>query len=181
MRTINNQQIEQSKYMNILRSSILISAAILSGCGADSSDSNDTVGLNDVTNVSGNYSLITSAISTECTDGSTGTEPAIALSGQVIHTDNKVEFINDNNGDVIGITIIESDKTTGIVESNGKFIMTTATLAQQEGVEGNITISNNLSGYFSDTGWSGDYQYSVFYHDLSASCTSMTTFHGSKS
>jgi hypothetical protein len=167
--------------MNILRNSLLISAAILSGCGADSSDSNGTVGLNDVTNVSGNYSLITSAISTECSDGSTSTEPAIALSGQVIQTGNKVEFINDNNGDIAGITIIESDRTTGIIESNGKFIMTTATLVQQEGIDGNITISNNLSGYFNDTGWSGDYQYSLFYHDLSASCTFMTTFYGSKS
>ncbi|MBL4796604.1 MAG: hypothetical protein JKY50_04255 [Oleispira sp.] len=167
--------------MNILRSSILISAAILSGCGGDSSDSNDTVGLNDVTNVSGNYSMITSAISTECSDGSTATEPAIALSGQIIHTDNKVEFIGDDNEGTAGQTIIETDRATGIIESNGKFIITKVVLAQVEGIEGNLTYSFNHSGYFNDTGWSGDYQYSVFFHNLSASCTSQTTFYGTKS
>jgi hypothetical protein len=169
--------------VEIFKTLALTATISLVGCGGSggSSSSNDVEKLSNTTNVAGNYTLITSAISAECTDGSSDTLKAIALSGDVSHTGNKIEFNNDNGGSGVGITVIEADTPSGIIEADGKFIMTSAVLAKQEGIDGNLTLSYNLSGYFNDTGWSGEYQYSVFFHAFSESCTYTTPFSGTKS
>jgi len=161
----------------------LVITLMLSGCGGSGSGGSDAEKLSGVSDVSGNYSMITSAISVECTDGSTDTLPAQALSGAIVHNGNKVEFFNDAQGpgSGSGITIIERDATDGIINEDGKFVITTSILASIDGIDGNLTINYHLSGYFNDSGWSGDYVYSFFSHNLSETCTFSSPFSGSKS
>jgi hypothetical protein len=152
---------------------------ILIGCGSDSTVG--ARGLVDVADVSGDYSIITSAISAKCSDGSTGTSSALAMTGKIIHDGQKVQFTNDNAGDSTpGITIIETDDLDGVIEDSGKFVMTSTATIQIDGVSGNNTASYHLSGYFNDSGWSGDYVYTVYFQSVNASCEYSTTFSGNK-
>ena len=154
--------------------SILPWLFILTGCGASSSGDSEPQGLVNVTNVSGNYSLITSAISASCTDGSSDTLPAISLIRAVTH--NNQEFVlSGGSSSVPGITVLEADPLSGVVQASGKFVGTSVILAQIDGIEGNVTVSYNLSGYFNDSGWAGDYEYSIYYQSYYS-----TTFEGYK-
>jgi len=167
----------------ILKGLALTATISLVGCGGggSSSSSNDVEKLKNVTNVAGNYTIITSVFSIECSTGFTDTSKAIALSGNILHSGNKIEFIGDEEDSGVGLTIIENDKPSGIIEPDGKFIMTSAILARQEGIDGNLTLSYNVSGYFNDTGWKGDFEYSIFFHESSMNCVYSSPFYGSKS
>ena len=159
----------------------ILSLLLLSGCGGEGSEGNDAEKLNNVTDVSGKYTIITSVISVECTDGSTETLPAQAISGVIEHTGNRVEFINDDQGSVPGVTVVETDATDGVIETNGRFIMTSSTLATIEGIDGNLTVNYNLSGCFNDSGWGGEYGYSIFFQNYALTCTYSSPFSGTKS
>jgi hypothetical protein len=165
----------------MLKKTICISVILLlAACGSDD-ESNAIQGLENVTDVSGHYSMITSALSAECTDGTSDTFPALALSGTITHTGNNVLFTNDNaGGNTPGITILEQDDMDGVIESSGRFVMTSTATIQIDGVSGDNTASYNLSGYFNDSGWSGDYVYSLYFQSIGGSCEYSTTFSGSK-
>jgi len=158
----------------------LVFALMLSGCGG-SGDGEDVDKLNTVTDVSGRYTMITSAISIKCTDGSTDTAPAIAISGTIEHIGNRITFFNDDDSPPIGGTIIEEDENTdGIIESDGKFILSTSAVVKLDGISGNITLIYTISGYFNDTGWRGTYFFTSFISRLCYYLYLLITFFGNK-
>jgi hypothetical protein len=130
---------------------ILILTVLTSACEGEKDNEGSTETLS---NVSGQYAMITSAISVECSDGETDTLPALAIYGSVVQIGSKVMFRNDNEGPLVGITIIEGDSMDGIIQPGGQFVLTSSILATVEGINGKLTIYYNLSGHFNDTGWS---------------------------
>jgi hypothetical protein len=165
------------EYKKVLLLSLLLS---LNACMGESDSDSDSEGLNEITNVSGQYSIITSAISAECTDGTTDTLAAEAIYGSVEHTGSKIVFINDDQGPLIGATIIESDEMSGVVQPDGRFVMSSSLLATIEGIQGTLFVSYNLSGYFNDTGWRGSYEYAIYFQSYGVTCTYSTPFEGVK-
>jgi len=163
--------------MKTLASALLIT--LLTACGSEDESSDTPKGLDTVTNVSGTYSLITSAISVTCTDGATDTLPALALTRTVTHAGNEFDF-EQEVAEAAGVTIIESDTFSGVVEPSGRFVGTSVALVSMQGINGNLTISYNLAGYFNDEGWSGTYVTSVFFHDYVTTCEYESTFSGYK-
>ena len=161
--------------MKTLASALLIT--LLAACGSEDESLDTPKGLDTVTNVSGTYSLITSAIAMTCTDGAVDTLPALALTRTVSHTGNEFEF-EQEAGEIAGITVIESDTFGGVVEPSGRFVGTSVALVSMQGISGNLTLSYNLAGYFNDDGWSGTYTYSAFFHDYVTTCEYESTFSG---
>lgn len=170
------QNMESPLMKNIL---ICLLSIYLTGCGAGSDGDDQPQGLVDVSNVSGNYSLITSAISMSCTDGSTDTLSAISLVRTITHT-NQEFVLSGSPSSAAGLTVIESDEFSGVVEPSGKFVGSASIIAQMDGIDGNLTVTYNLSGYFNDIGWSGDYKYNIYFQDFGVTCKYSTTFEGYK-
>lgn len=158
---------------------VLISLSLVA-CGSDDEDS-DVQGLENVTDVSGHYSMITSARSATCSDGSSDTLSALALSGTITQTGSNVLWVGDNQGESTpGITLVESEAMDGVIEPSGRFVMNSTAIVQIQGITGNNTASYNLSGYFNDNGWAGEYVYTLYFQSLGASCEYSTTFEGYK-
>ena len=151
--------------------------SLLLSCSASEDDSN----LSPLDNVSGTYSFTTSNIDAYCTDGSIGTYPALALNFNITQSGTSLTFANTNTAGVPGITFLSSTELNGNLSSNNSFVANQFATAIFDGIAGEVTLSYNVSGTFSSTGWSGNYEYSAFFQSLSETCYYSTTFSGSKS
>jgi hypothetical protein len=67
------------------------------------------------------------------------------------------------------------------VELNASFITTQILTATIDGLEGNVTLTYNISGNFTTSGWSGNYSYTALSQaGLLPTCTYTSTFSGNK-
>jgi hypothetical protein len=160
----------------------LVSLFFVVGCGGgggggDAPESTNSSGFPDV---AGRYSFNTSAIGVSCTDGSTATNPAIALNFDIVQTDNQITLVNTNAaGGIPGITIIDSTDASGNVQKNSKFITSQITTATIDGIAGTVSLNYNVSGTFTSTGWSGTYTFTAT-SGILGTCTFSSTFTGDK-
>ena len=154
---------------------------ILSACSSGGGDSTPTsTNPSGFPDVAGRYSFNTSTFNISCSDGSTGTNPAIALNFDVIQNVNVITLVNTNAaGGIPGITIIDSTDTTGNVQTNSSFIITQITTANIDGISGTVNLNYNTTGSFSSNGWSGTYTYTASSASL-GSCTFTGSFTGTK-
>ena len=150
----------------------------LSSCGSDSDTAtNNSSGYPDV---AGRYSFNTSTFNISCSDGSSGTNPAIALNFDVTQNANVITLVNTNAaGGIPGITFLESTDATGNIQTNSSFIITQIATATFDGISGIVNLSYNQTGSFTSTGWSGTYTYTATSATL-GSCTFTASFTGSK-
>ena len=160
---------------------ISILTIILSACSSEGGDSTPApTNLSGFPDVAGRYSFNTDTFNISCSDGSTGTNPAIALNFDVIQNVNVITLVNtDATGGIPGITFIDSTDTTGNVQTNSSFIVTQIATADIDGISGTVNVNYNLTGSFSSNGWSGAYTY-IASSAPSGSCTFTTLFTGTK-
>ena len=158
-----------------------LALALMAGvmCGCDSGGGGDDGGAG-LGNVSGTYSFTTDTITWTGSDGSSGTIAALAFNLRVTQRGNTITFTQGDRNATAGLTVIEESVGTGIIETDGAFIGTSTALAQIAGIPGNLTVTYNLDGQFTSSGWSGDYSYIVFAQDLWLTLTYTTTFRGDK-
>ena len=158
---------------------VSILAIFVSACSSGSNDSTSTEASN-FPNVAGRYSFNTSAFSFSCSDGSTGSNPPIAVNFDVSQNVNEIVLLNVNSGgNFPGITFIDSTDLAGNVQANYSFIATQIATANVDGIRGTVNLKYTLEGDFSSNGWSGTYTYSASSPSL-GSCTFTATFNGSK-
>ncbi len=159
-----------------------ISVAGTTGCssGGDSAPAS-TTNQTGFPEVAGRYSFNTNTVSVSCTDGSTTTNPAIALNFDVTQNANVITLVNTNAaGGVPGITFLDSTNATGNVQTNSAFIVTQISTASITGISGTVTLNYNITGNFISNGWNGTYAYTMNAASLSGSCTFTTSFSGTK-
>lgn len=170
-------------YLSMLLVALLITACGSSGGGGSSEESTPTwdgpVNSDGYPEVAGTYPFTTKSISMSCSDGSSDTFSAIAFNVTVTQSANKVSLESDATI-TPGLTIIETTGTTGNIETSGTFIATQTSTVTIDGVIGNITLSYNISGTFTTSGWAGNYKYTAFFQSYSLSCTYTTTYSGNK-
>jgi hypothetical protein len=128
--------------------------------------------------VEGKYSFNTGPISYTCTDGTNGTLSAIAMNFELSQNANQLFFYNPAASSIPGITIIARGTGTANIDKTGYFIGNQRIIATISPAPGTNTIDYNLSGHFSMTGWSGNYQYVMYNDYYKVSCTCNTTFTG---
>lgn len=68
----------------------------------------------------------------------------------------------------------------GVRQLSGRFSMSSSLLASIERIEGNLSVSYNLLGYFNDMGWSGNYEFSIYFQSYRVTCTYSSPFEGDK-
>lgn len=176
-----NVMCKNQQWSNIMSRifSILILSIILTACGGGDSSptSTNSSGFPDV---AGRYSFNTGSVSFSCSDGSTGTNPAIALNFDVTQNANVITLANTNaSGNIPGITIIDSTDSAGNVQENSSFIVTQIATANIDGISGTVNINYNVTGSFTSSGWSGTYTYTASSASF-GSCRFTTSFTGSK-
>lgn len=130
--------------------------------------------------VAGEYSFTTAAMKWECSDGYSATEDAIAFNATIVQSVNELEMTDTSIGSTPGVTIIEASASTGIIETDGAFIMRGGGILALDGIAGEITATSNLDGQFTASEWSGDYKIIYYFQELGTSCNVTTTFTGSK-
>lgn len=172
-------------------------ALIVSGCG--SSDSGDGSGTSSngtssggqsaqsIDARAGTYSLAYSAVSMSCTDGSEDSLPGASVVMDVSVTDRFATIVQSASsreaaGDRAassGVTITSSSPVSGVVEMDSTFIATGASTSSSADVGAMRTVYT-LAGKFTESGWSGDYSWSIVFSDLSVTCDYKAKFSGSK-
>ena len=160
---------------------ISILTIILSACSSGGGDSSPaSTNSSGYPDVAGRYSFNTGTFNISCSDGSTGTNPAIALNFDVIQNANVITLVNTNAaGGIPGITFIDSTDATGNVQTNSSFIITQITTANIDGISGTVNLNYNQTGSFLSNGWRGTYTYTASSVSL-GSCTFTASFTGSK-
>lgn len=153
---------------------IVFLASVISACGGGGAG-----GSSNFPDVSGRYSFNTSPFNYSCSDGATGTNPALALNFDVFQNVNVITLVNLNSGGIPGITILDSTATTGNVQSDSSFIVTQITTAIIDGISGTVNLFYNMTGRISSNGWSGTYTYTASSASL-GSCTFAASFTGTK-
>jgi hypothetical protein len=129
--------------------------------------------------VAGRYSFNTNQIGVSCSDGSSTSNPPIALNFDILQEVNVITMFNTNTDGVPGITFIESTDASGNVQMDSSFIITQNALATISGISGTVNVAYNITGSFSGDGWSGNYVYTASSTSL-GSCTFTTNFTGTK-
>lgn len=170
--------------------SALVISLCLSACGggggggdasAPASSWTGPVNASGFPDVAGKYALNTSTVSYTCTNGSSGTIAPLALNLDVTQNVNQLSISNPAATASMlgsGFTLTSTTGTTGNVERNGHYILNQTLIGTLSSFSGTFTINYNLTGYFSMTGWSGNYQY-IIYNDYDRiTCTYTTPFTG---
>lgn len=147
----------------------------LTACGGGGSATKITVQKLDV---NGKYSFTTSSISYTCSDSSSGKIDPLSFNLTAITTGNTIVLSGDG-GTTTGITIDEADPLSGTVESDNTFVTNANVTGSITGV-GKVLIHYHLSGTFTETGWSGDYNYTATGVDTVFTCEYKSTFSGTK-
>ena len=167
--------------MKHVTSHYLLAAVIifLAACGGGGGSTTPTeTNSSGFPEVAGRYSFNTSNFSVSCSDGSTGTNPPVALNIRVSQTENSLLLENLSIGPgVPGITIISANNAQGNIQKDSSFIINQIIIADINGI-GRTTLNYSWTGNFSSSGWSGTYRYSsTFGLD---SCTFISTFTGDR-
>lgn len=163
----------------------LIAGLFIIGCGGgggDSSSQSSTWGgkVNGAgyPDVAGNYSFITDTISYTCNNGESGKSAPVALNFAITQTDNRLVAKGLSPVEIPGVTIIQSNDMAGNIEKTGSFIMNRMIIMTINTMPGTNTISFNLNGQFTTSGWGGDYTFVQFNNYYNLTCNSRTTFKG---
>jgi len=161
----------------------LFALTLIQSCssgGGDSTPAPTTTNSTGFPEVSGRYSFNTSTFNISCSDGSTATNPAIALNFDITQNANVITVVNTNaSGGIPGITILDTTGTTGNVQTDSSFIATQISTATITGITGTVSLNYNISGKFTSNGWSGTYIYNMSTASL-GTCTFTSPFSGSK-
>ena len=129
-------------------------------------------------NVVGTYAFNTTTFNYSCTDGETGTSPAVSFNIGISQSLNSLTLLNKSTGGTPGVTILESSGMTGNVTKSSSFTTSETATALVDGITGQVTIIWNLSGQFTSSSWSGNYQFTAT--GIGFSCTYKSTFSGEK-
>lgn len=173
MKIINNP------FLNIFH--LLTLLILISGCSGGGGGTVAPTTASSFPNVVGSYSFNTSVFNMTCTDGSTATNPALALNFNVTQNANQITIVNTSvTGGIPGITIIDISDPIGNVQTNGTFILNQTATANFTGISGTVTLSYNQTGTFTTGGWSGTYTYTATAPSLGGSCTFKASFTGDK-
>jgi len=181
----------------LLTVALLLSCSGSSGGGDSSSNTDDILSEDEVLSedeilsdsltpggypdVAGNYSFTTQDFIYTCTDGGAGTFVGKAYNLEITQDENSIFATTSNIDEKIpGITIIEENQYSGTIQKNGSFLLNRSRIVSIEGEQGIFWVSYSINGIFTDTGWSGDYEYKTTSQYDGISCTSKTTFYGDK-
>ena len=165
-------------------SGIILFVGLLSSCGGGGGDAAPVAtapaNSSGFPSVAGRYSFNTGTFNFTCSDGSTGTNPALALNVDVTQNANALTLVSTSAGSSTpGLTVIDSTGTTGNVAADSSFILNQTTTANITGISGTVVLSYNQTGSFTSSGWSGTYTYSASSASF-GSCTYVASYTGTK-
>jgi hypothetical protein len=137
--------------------------------------------------VTGIYAFTTRTIKGSCSDGSSGTYPATSFNVAILQSNGNeiMGYDTDTTSSLpAGYTVISATGLKGTVQkadgATAHFIMTSTVVFNvvSNDYVGRLTITDNISGDFTNDSWSGDYSYTTYI--TGGSCTYSTTFKGDK-
>lgn len=157
---------------------VILTTVALSSCGSGGEVDNqpedtNTAGYPDV---AGRYSFNTSDFDVSCFDGSTGTNPPIALDLVIYQTGNAIRmepFVFSSSD----IRAMDSTDPQGHVQKDSTFNVNLYITNDSDSL-GTYTINYTWTGNFTSNGWNGSYRYSMGIG--LDSCTFTSTFTGDK-
>lgn len=161
-----------------------ILALFLSACGGGGGSSGGGEGsssggsASDFPDVSGDYSLTTSAIDYTCSDNSAGSIPPLSLNLSILQDNSMLRAPEAEP--VPGFEFLDDSGLSGNVAMDRSFVMQKNVRAYIEVVDSKASVTYSLSGDFSSNGWSGDYEFSFLLDDAPLACTYVSTFTGSR-
>lgn len=152
--------IKQFTGNNLLRLLTILPCLILflSGCESETDSTNSP----DLPDVAGVYSFNTDIISVNCDDGSSTTNPAIALEFKVLQNLSNIDLENAiPSGGISGVNIVSTTGASGSVRSDSSFDLTQSSTATFTGVTDDIALNYSITGGFTSNGWSGNYTFTA--------------------
>jgi hypothetical protein len=158
----------------------------LFGCGGggsgDSDNPTDGFAFNEqgFPVVSGTYSMRYSKIDYSCNTGETGQTNYPVRTADVNQNVNVLDIESEN---ILpeSASLLSTSGTNGFVERNAGFFTTHIYSVSIQNVSGIVEFTQNRSGQFTPTGWSGDIETTAIIGDAGVVCTYTGTFSGEKS
>ena len=130
----------------------------LSACESETDSTNST----DLPYVAGVYSFNTERVSVNCDDGSSTTNPAIALEFKVLQNFSQIDLENAiPSGGIPGVNIVSTTGASGSLRSDSSFDLAQSSTATFTGVTDDIALNYSITGSFTGNGWSGNYTFTA--------------------
>jgi hypothetical protein len=127
--------------------------------------------------VSGEYVFQTSEYTAVCTDGSGGSHAADRFEVSIAQSADLLTFYDL---DAAGQPIIEDSQMKGSIDMVGNFTAKRDSVVTIPGLEGLNRVKHNLTGRFTEHGWSGTCVIDVYSSALQGGCAYTATFTGSQ-
>lgn len=129
--------------------------------------------------VAGPYSFNVAAGKTICSDGSSQSQSPLAMNFVVSQTNNQILLKNTVPLNIpVGWTILQKDDFGGNVDLLGNFIANQHISATDASTPGTNSLTYTATGLFTQNGWSGTYQLTLYNAFYKQSCTATAAFQG---